>query len=252
MTATEAEEVSGPELFARFAYAPNQLGYCGPTDRNALRGSVGEIRAAARQFTGAWPYLRVMAALTGIDDPLDRRLVESYWLGGGVGETLDPQRFYAKLLALIGGQAGAYWTHLNADLAEEAAANHSFHVFGVYPWTRLLGKVPAEQPVRILDSCRITPVTVLSRTADRIEVSCQLLVWNGSGLNLSEPVTRSLEVAVDGYSAVPDVAPGDEVAVHWDRLCARLTPSARANLKASTRRQLRATNRRLVAAVSPR
>ena len=28
--------VSGPALFARYAYAPNALGYCGPNDPSAL------------------------------------------------------------------------------------------------------------------------------------------------------------------------------------------------------------------------
>ncbi len=89
MTSVGDVDIRGPEMFARYAYAPNQLGYCGPPDLDALTGgSVERIRAAARRFSGAWPYLRVLSALTGISDPLDYRLVESYWLGGGVGAAL--------------------------------------------------------------------------------------------------------------------------------------------------------------------
>ena len=44
--------------------------------------------------------------MTGITDPLDYRLVESYWLGGGVGADLDPGEFFDALLAIIGPQAG--------------------------------------------------------------------------------------------------------------------------------------------------
>ena len=77
-------------MFARYAYAPNALGYCGPPLGATLRdGSVDEVRSAATKFSGAWPYLRVLSQLTGIADPLDYRLVESYWLGGGVGADLD-------------------------------------------------------------------------------------------------------------------------------------------------------------------
>uniref|UniRef100_UPI002457BBB6 DUF6390 family protein n=1 Tax=Nocardia asiatica TaxID=209252 RepID=UPI002457BBB6 len=51
---------SGAEMFARYAYAPNRLGYCGPPDATALRdGSDEQVRAVARRFTSAWPYLRV-------------------------------------------------------------------------------------------------------------------------------------------------------------------------------------------------
>ena len=41
---------------------------------------------------------------------------------------------------IIGPQAGRYWSHLTPELGHEAAANHCFHVFGVYPWTRFLGR----------------------------------------------------------------------------------------------------------------
>src|SRR6202020_3064528 len=85
----------GAEMFARYAYAPNALGYCGPPLGATLRdGSVDEVRKAATQFSGAWPYLRVLAMMTGISDPLDYRLVESYWLGGGGGANLGAGEFF--------------------------------------------------------------------------------------------------------------------------------------------------------------
>jgi len=57
----------GAEMFARYAYAPNALGYCGPPLGATLRdGSVDEVRSAAARFSGAWPYLQVLSRLTGI------------------------------------------------------------------------------------------------------------------------------------------------------------------------------------------
>lgn len=236
----------GAEMFARYAYAPNALGYCGPPLGATLRdGSVDEVRRAATRFTGAWPYLRVLAGLTGIADPLDHRLVESYWLGGGVGAGLDPHDFFEALLAIIGPQAGRYWSHLTADLAGEAAGNHCFHVFGVYPWTRFLGRGMDKHPLGVLDNCRIAWATVVSRAGDRVEVRCRKLNWDGRALTLSQPAARVLEVWADGYSAVPDVAVGDEVAVHWGRLCGRLSPDQVRALTESTERQLRVTSQRL-------
>jgi hypothetical protein len=240
----------GAEMFARYAYAPNALGYCGPPLGATLRdGSVDEVRAAAAKFSGAWPYLRVLSALTGIADPLDQRLVESYWLGGGVGAGLDPQDFFDKLLAIIGPQAGRYWTHLGPELAREAAANHCFHVFGVYPWTRLLGaagrKINVEHPLGVLDNCRITWGTVISRVGDDVEVISSRLVCDGQALTLAEPSVRRLDIWANGYSALPDVAVGDEVAVHWGRLCGRLDPEQVGALAESTDRQLRVTSQRL-------
>lgn len=233
-------------MFARYAYAPNALGFCGPPLGATLRhGSVDEVRRAATKFSGAWPYLRVLSRLTGIGDPLDYRLVESYWLGGGVGAALDGDQFFDVLLAIIGPQAGRYWSHLTTDLAHEAAANHCFHVFGVYPWTRFLGRGMDEHPLSVLDNCRITWGTVVSRAGDDVEVECRRLVWDGLELALSEPSVRPLEVWADGYSAVPDVAVGEQVAVHWDRLCGRLQPDQVRALADSTERQLRVTSQRL-------
>jgi Family of unknown function (DUF6390) len=236
----------GAEMFARYAYAPNALGYCGPPLGATLRdGSVEEVRRAAAGFSGAWPYLQVLSRLTGIADPLDYRLVESYWLGGGVGAGLDPHAFFDALLAIIGPQAGRYWSHLTAELAHEAAANHCFHVFGVYPWTRFLGRGMDEHPLSVLDSCRITWGTVVSRDRDDVEVLCRKLLWDGRALTLSEPGLRPLDVWADGYSVVPAVAVGDEVAVHWGRLCGRLSPEQARALADSTDRQLRVTSQRL-------
>jgi hypothetical protein len=74
---------------------------------------------------------------------------------------------------------------------------------------------------------------------------CQKLVWDGAALQLTEPSARVLDVWADGYSAVPDVAVGDEVAVHWGRLCGRLQPEQVRSLTDSTERQLRVTSQRL-------
>jgi hypothetical protein len=241
-------------MFARYAYAPNALGYCGPSMGATLRdGSVEEVRTAAAKFSGAWPYLRVLSRMTGVADPLDYRLVESYWLGGGVGAGLDPDEFVHELLAIIGPQAGRYWSHLGPDLVREAAANHCFHVFGIYPWSRLLGRSGpgvGEHPLGVLDNCRINWGTVISRDGgpknDKVDVSCQSLVWDGRALDLSEPSERRLDVWADGYSAVPDAAVGDQVAIHWGRLCGRLQPEQIRVLTDATTRQLGVTNQRLV------
>ncbi|RDI61608.1 DUF6390 family protein [Nocardia pseudobrasiliensis] len=230
-------------MFARYAYAPNALGYCGPPDAVVLRGgSADEVRAVARRFSGAWPYLCAMSELTGITDPLDLRLVESYWLGGGVGATLDPVAFTGALLARIGPLAGSYWTYLTPDLANEAAADHNFHVFGVYPWTRLLGKGLSEQAVRVLDSCRITWATVLARHDHEITVWSRRLGWDGCRLALSAPGLRRIPL---DDTAPAGLRTGRTVALHWDRPCDLLTPQQVRTLATGTARQLRVTNERL-------
>ncbi|MGE0297645.1 DUF6390 family protein [Pseudonocardia sp.] len=244
-------DTRGTEFFARYAYAPNQLGYCGPPEAAVLRsGSPEEIRAVARRFSGAWPYLQVLARMTGIADPMDHRVVESYWLGGGIGAELDAREFGQALLDVIGPQAGHYWAHLTPALLDEAAGDHGFHVFGVYPWSRLLGRGMDEHPLHVLDSCRIGWGTVVSlgdggTDADHAGVRSQALELREGGLALAEPKVHRVAVRVDGYAAVPDVEVGEEVALHWGRICGRLTPSQLRDVEESTHHRLDVTSRRL-------
>lgn len=221
----------GAALFARYADAPNALGYCGPP--HGIGTTEAEVRASARRFSGVWPYLQVLARLTGTPDPLDARLVEAYWLGRDLG--VDRGEFGRELLAVLGPRAGAYWTHLNADLLAEAAPDHGFHVFGVYPWSRLLGAGP--QPLAVLDSCRIRWGTVVG--LDPLTVSSPRLAWDGARLGLGDPTVGP----VAGERA--GVGVGETVAVHWDRLVDVLTPDQVGVLEAGTRERLAVTSARL-------
>lgn len=87
----------GPVLFARYAYPPNSLGYCGPSDPSALLQAASdgtdlvELGHLAARFEGAWPYLQLIAACNGIANPLDRRVVEAYWVGNS-SSTEYPRR----------------------------------------------------------------------------------------------------------------------------------------------------------------
>ena len=40
-----------------------------------------ERRPLHAGFAAAWPYLELIAGAHGIDDPLDERVVEAYWVG---------------------------------------------------------------------------------------------------------------------------------------------------------------------------
>ena len=51
---------AGAELFARYAFPPNELGYCGPGDTRP-----DELASHARDFDGAWPYLMAIADALG-------------------------------------------------------------------------------------------------------------------------------------------------------------------------------------------
>ena len=120
----------------------------------AVAGADVDVPSLARGFSGAWPYQQVLAELAGIDDPLDERVVRAYWTGNELTDRVGNVRFGSALLERIRPQAGHYWGHLTDDLLAEASPTHAFHVFGVYPWSRLL-ETGLPEPLNVLDSCRI-------------------------------------------------------------------------------------------------
>jgi hypothetical protein len=245
-------EPGGERLFAKYAYAPNQLGYCGPADSAALfeLAATGhtdaDVRAIAARFSGAWPYLTVLAELAGIEDPLDERLVRAYWTGSALLDGINRQQFGRRLIKRIAAAgAGQYWAHLNAGLLTEAAPTHGFHVFGVYPWSRLLTSPAPEPALHVLDSCRIRWGRVQAVDGDHAVVRGRRLTWDGLALRLGEETEDQVRLTDGGRGFVDGVRAGDWLAVHWDRACDRLTADELWQLRHWTDWQLVVTNIRL-------
>jgi hypothetical protein len=239
----------GLVLFARYAYAPNQLGYCGPAEAQALLdlGVSGEttadVHAIARRFSGAWPYAAVLAELAGVDDPLDEKVMRAYWTGGPLLDAVDRDDFGTKLLERIGAEAGHYWHHLTPDLLTEEAPTHGFHVFGVYPWSHLLPDAP-EQALHVLEQCRIRWGEVVDVDGDHVTVASQHLTWDGTALALCDPLHERVRFAANGDAFVAEPRPGDWLALHWDSVCERLGAEDLTWLRECTAWQLEVTNAR--------
>jgi hypothetical protein len=241
----------GASLFVRYAYPPNELGHCGPGDSRALfeYGSRGPVDAGltllARGFAGAWPYLELIAGATGIADPLDRRVVEAYWVGNRLLERVDMALFGNSLLERFRRRAGSSWGHLAEHVPEGAVPHHSFHVFGVYPWVGLLGADRGPTPLYVLDRCRIRWGRVRAVRGDQAVVRSRPLGWDGHALSLDPPVEETVTRAIEGVGFIADLRPGDWVSMHWGWLCDRLTPRQLAALRRYTAWQLDITNHRV-------
>ena len=135
---------AGPLLFARYAYPPNELGYCGPSDPGALLESasdgldLAELAHLATGFAGAWPYLELIAGCNGIADPLDARVVEAYWVGNPLLEKVSDAALLSSLSDRFEDRAGRRFGHVASAVPLGGVCQHSFHVFAVYPWLGLL------------------------------------------------------------------------------------------------------------------
>lgn len=241
------EDATGPVLFARYAYPPNELGYCGPGDSSALlEGAAaadqsGELTHLATHFDGAWPYLALIARCNGIDDPLDRRVVEAYWTGNELLWRVPASALFVSLRERFEARAGTQFSAMLAA-ASVSVAQHNFHVFAVYPWLGLLRAGMDGAPLEVLDRCRIRWGQVDTVAGDFAWVRSRALGFDGHHLTLGNERLERVRHRLDGVGPVPRLAPGDAVALHWDWISDRLTPQALHWLVACTRRNLAAVN----------
>ena len=240
----------GPLLFARYAYAPNALGYCGADEPRTLL-EYGDAKASdrglaelARTFEGAWPYLQLIASANRIDDPLDPRVVDAYWVGNGLLDGIGSDALARHVEDRFRSRVGRGWQDVLEAVAAGAVPHHSFHVFAVYPWLGLMRTGVVDEPLRVLDQCRTTPALVQSVDGDSAEVLAPLLVWSGRKLTLGPWAPRKVHWRADDLAFADTLRPGDWVALHWDFVCERLTSRRARRLLLATRRGLDAVNRR--------
>lgn len=240
---------SGVLQFSRYAYPPNALGFCGPDaaaqllEQVSARADDGDLRQLLRGFEGAWPYLELVASQAGIADPLDPRVVEAYWIGNELLQAVAPADLGRSLEERFRPRLGrSAWSALAEAIPAGAVAHHSTHVLAVYPWVGLLRAGQVDQPMRVLDGCRIRWGQVREVTGRTALVRSQPLTWDGRRLGLGPARVEPAVVGAPGGALVPDLAPGDWCALHWGWVCGRLDGRQRAALERWTRHTLGVVN----------
>lgn len=242
--------VPGPLLFARYAFGPNRLGYCGPADAAELfelavdGRRVADLRALARQFDGAWPYLELIARSNGRRDPLDREVVEAYWLGNALLDRVAPMQLGMSLEARFRPRLGSDdWRWLAGKPAAGARPVHAFHVLDVFPRIGLLRSDRVNDVLTVIDGCRIRWGQVVAVEGDWLIVAVTPIRLIDGRLQLTAPELERVQAWRDGAGFIADIAPGDVVSVHWSWACDRLDERRLANLIGWTRHQLDLANR---------
>lgn len=243
--------MAGLQLFARYAYPPNERGYCGPADhRELLEYSTAGVADAglvqlAKSFTGPWPYLTLLAGTAGIDDPFDHRVVEAYWVGNELLDEVATADFGRTVEEYFRGRTGPDWGFFAEGIPAGSVCHHSFHVFGVYPWVGLLGQSDRGEPLEVLDRCRIRWGQVVATVGEHVVVESQPLTWDGIRLGLGPPERETVQRSADGLGILDDLADGEWVSLHWSWVCDRLSARQLRNLRRYTKRQLAITNDRV-------
>jgi hypothetical protein len=238
--------IDGPHLFARYAYPPNALGYCGPGDAGGLleegstfdpqragedaresRAAAREIAGRARSFEGAWPYLELIAGSNRILNPLDRRVVEAYWVGNALLDSVTPALLAASIESRFRRRTGRAWEKLTEVFPAASRPHHSFHVFAIYPWVGLMRAGHVDEPLRVLDQCRVRWGLVEEVRDDMALVRSRPLTWEGGKLDYGPSRLETATVARAGVGFVTGLRAGEWVSMHWDWVSDRLTERQR-------------------------
>ena len=146
----------------------------------------------AQEFAGAWPYLELIAHGTGLDDPLDRRVVEAYWVGSPRLDRIG--------VRAIGNSDGPVPVAVRAAVRQPRRGRAGrgrpppqlcrlLHL----PWVGLLG-----DDRRAAGAHRARPVPdslgrVLAVAGDQVSVEYRPLTWDGRQLGYGPP---EVEIAV--------------------------------------------------------
>jgi hypothetical protein len=240
--------VSGALRFAAYAYPPNALGYCGPDASQQLLEQVAagvddpDLRRLARGFEGAWPYLELIAAANRIGDPLDPHVVEAYWVGNGLLDRVGPRLLGDSLEVRFRDRVGRSWPRLVDAVPAGAVPHHSFHVFGVYPWLGLLREGRVDEPLQVLDRCRVRWGQVVDVIGTQAIVRSRPLRWDGRYLLLGMPREEEVVLGVEGMALAGPVRSGDWCSMHWGWVCERLDRRRLAALRRYTMKQLAVAN----------
>ncbi len=237
----------GRLTFARYAFMPNSLGYCGgPKDRELLEYTVEDVaddgmNRLVRQFEAAYPNLLFIAESSGIGNPFDARVVEAYWVGSDLLDRLPPQDFHSFLTEKIARRVPKrLHKYIAAKAPAGARPHHSFFVFDVGTRTGML-----ETNLETLDKCRISWGIVENITGDMVSVRYEPVVLDNGKLALGTPTLREARRSAEGLSYLPDLKIGDAVSLHWGWVCDRLTPEQVTRLSAETNHHIDIANETL-------
>jgi hypothetical protein len=237
--------LAGTLQFIRYGFMPNRLSYCGPVGDNrtlfdyGIAGfSDGGLVPLLRQFTGALPYLQLIARANGIRDPFDARVVEAYWLGNELLDGVEVRQLYDALLERFGKQLQGRTRDLVLGKAPAGAhPHHSFHVLDVHS---RVGEMAAT--LQTLDLCRVSWGKVTTVDAGDVMVQRQPLELQLGKIALGNARPERVVRQVDGRGFADAAQPGDWVSVHWGWVCEVLSDRQRVNLDRYTRHHLAIAN----------
>lgn len=236
--------LAGQLRFIHYGFMPNRLRYCGGDENRTLfeygveNVVDGGLTPLLKSFTGALPYLKLIAHENGIADPFDARVVDAYWIGNDLLRRVEVRQLYDALTARFGKQLQGKALDLVLSKAPAGARpHHNFHVFDVHSRTGQL-----ENSLETMDQCRVSWGRVMQVNGPELTVERQPLLLETGKLVLGSvrpiPVVRQIE----GRGFADGAKVGDWVSLHWGWVCEVLNDQQQRNLAHYTNYHLKLAN----------
>jgi len=237
----------GAILAARHSFMPNRLGYCGPDENDVLLEACltnqrsEQLLKALEAFKGAQPYLRFIGQSLGLD-PFDYRVVEAYWIGNNLLDSIPRTGFYEHLRERLAKKfPKEHIKNLFESRPFATFPHHALHVFnafstmGTVPDAFANAVGPDDQVGELMDKCRISWGRVLSSDKDgNLIVEYEPVQRRDGLLSFSQSTPTRVISQVNGRSFMDNMKPGDWISFHWGFACSKLSPKQVAALRKYT------------------
>ncbi len=231
--------MSGARLAILYGYVPCQLGLCGPEDgkkrKIISRYLQGEgrlekkIEKILQEFKGAYPYYQLIARSNKIKNPLDKKVVEAYWIGNNF---LDKVRVadFKRMIRDSFVPLGKISKKKADDLSKNSLPCHNFHVLFLGSVT---GRVKLEG--KLLDVCRVSWGKVKNISREILTVEYRPVEIKKRP-KLAKSVIKKIKW---NKNILPKVNVGDWVSIHWNTAIQVLKPKEIENLDKYTNKILK-------------
>lgn len=220
------------ELISRFAYCPNNLGFCGLESAGkkfvdcVSEGRCEGVAEELPEFKVLHPYLQMIAEVTG-KHWLDYEVAEAYWLGNDLLEEFGDEHYDVLMdWFLKQGLPDFFVEEVRNERPKTFIPVHLFNILHVG-----VGRVTAsvERNLENINQCMVRWGEVTKVEDEQVTVELHSLVTE-SEIGVSS-------VTVDYMPEfLPEVGLGDIVALHWKAAVMRLDEGQVENLEKWTRR----------------
>lgn len=229
---------------ARYAFSPNKLHLCGPDANRKVFSYIQEntsdpgLEKILSAFNAMHPYLRHIAEANKIKDPFDDRVVEAYWIGNNLLETIDKRVFYRHI---IDGQKikkrlnSTEFNRITGKILLGAVPHHSFHVFTIWKTKK---DYDSERNIENIDNCRIGWGIIEKIDGPFLFVKTKPLLYIKDKLILGQPIVKKINRIFTTHYDIEQLQIGDTISMHWDMPCEIITPAQAVMLEKYTTRHI--------------